>query len=94
MTFSKKLHEEKYQTAKAAGLPGWGGAERISKLSQCIEERFFSYTEAPRNGNLLELGCGAGNLSIELAKKGFNVHGVDFSETAITWAKANGLTFH
>ncbi|WP_413288935.1 methyltransferase domain-containing protein [Bdellovibrio sp. HCB337] len=86
---SAKIHDEKYRAAKSAGLPGWGGADRVSKLSQMLDERFFAFGGAPRGGKLLELGCGAGNLSIELAKKGFEVHGVDFSESAIAWAKEN-----
>ncbi|MGZ3770826.1 MAG: class I SAM-dependent methyltransferase [Bdellovibrio sp.] len=84
-----KLHDEKYRIARAAGLPGWGGVERISNLEKMIEERFFAFSNVPSSGRLLELGCGAGNLSIELAKKGFDVSGVDFSETAIEWAKEN-----
>jgi len=84
-----KAHDEKYLEAKVAGLPGWGGADRISKLAQMIDERFFALKGAPREGRLLELGCGAGNLSIALAEKGFEVYGVDFSKTAITWAKEN-----
>jgi 2-polyprenyl-3-methyl-5-hydroxy-6-metoxy-1,4-benzoquinol methylase len=84
-----KMHDEKYLEAKVAGLPGWGGYDRISKLPQLIDERFFGFSEAPRRGRLLELGCGAGNLSIALAEKGFEVFGVDFSKTAIDWAKEN-----
>jgi ubiquinone/menaquinone biosynthesis C-methylase UbiE len=42
-------------------------------------------------GRLLELGCGAGNVSIELAKRGFDVHGIDIAPTAIEWARQNTL---
>jgi len=84
-----KAHDDKYLEAKATGLPGWGGYDRISKLPQMIDERFFAFSGTPRQGKLLELGCGAGNLSIALAEKGFDVFGVDFSQTAINWAKEN-----
>jgi len=89
MSNTSKVHNEKYKSARAAGLPGWGGADRISKLPQTLEERFFAFDAAPSSGTLLELGCGAGNLSIALSNRGFNVFGVDFAESAIEWAKDN-----
>ena len=89
MSRTSKLHDEKYKATRAAGLPGWGGADRISNLPQIIEERFFAFDAAPSSGKLLELGCGAGNLSIALSNRGFDVFGVDFSESAIEWAKDN-----
>lgn len=39
--------------------------------------------------DVIDLGCGAGNYAIYLAHKGFNVTGVDFSPTAIKFAKEN-----
>ncbi len=89
MSRAASLHNEKYLAAKAAGLPGWGGKDRISKLQETIDERFFAFKDAPSSGKLLELGCGAGNLSIALADRGFEVSGVDFAETAILWATEN-----
>ena len=83
------LHDEKYKAARTAGLPGWGGVDRVSKLPQMLEQRFFAFAGAPSSGNLLELGCGAGNLSIALSDRGFDVWGVDFSSSAIEWAKDN-----
>ena len=38
------------------------------------------------SGKIIELGCGAGNYVIALAKMGYNVTGVDFSRTAIELA--------
>ncbi|MBA7490342.1 Release factor glutamine methyltransferase [subsurface metagenome] len=40
-------------------------------------------------GKALDLGCGTGKKSIALAKKGFNVTGIDISPTAIRYAKKN-----
>jgi cyclopropane fatty-acyl-phospholipid synthase-like methyltransferase len=37
----------------------------------------------------IDLGCGAGNNSVYLAKKGFEVTGVDISQTAIKYAVDN-----
>lgn len=38
----------------------------------------------PPTGPILDLGCGSGNLSIYLAKLGYQVTGIDFVEKAIT----------
>lgn len=89
MTDAAKIHDDKYKAARAEGQPGWGGASRIAKLPQMLEERYFSFDGAPSAGKLLELGCGAGNLSIALSNIGFDVSGVDFSDSAIEWAKEN-----
>jgi SAM-dependent methyltransferase len=39
------------------------------------------------NGAVLDVGCGAGNYSIYLARKGFSVTGIDRSPGAIRYAK-------
>lgn len=39
----------------------------------------------------LDIGCGTGNYAIYLAKKGFDVTGVDFSENALAIAKQRAL---
>ena len=41
------------------------------------------------SGTALDIGCGEGHSSIYLAKQGFEVTGIDFSETAISRAKKN-----
>lgn len=41
-----------------------------------------------RKGSALDLGCGAGDKSVYLAKNGFSVTGVDISPTALREAKA------
>ena len=46
-----------------------------------------SKTIAPKTA--LDMGCGEGYFSIYLAKQGFEVTGIDFSETAISRAKNN-----
>lgn len=43
----------------------------------------------PKQGRLLELGCGAGNLTIYFAQAGYNVTGIDIAPTAIDWAIKN-----
>ena len=41
---------------------------------------FYMEYAKKQNGNILELGCGTGRVSIELAKSGFSVTGIDLSE--------------
>ena len=43
------------------------------------------------NSKLLDIGCGTGDISKEIEKRGHDVKGVDFSTTAIKIAKDSGL---
>jgi SAM-dependent methyltransferase len=45
--------------------------------AQCIHR--LIQTHAPNAQSILELGCGTGNHAVLLAKKGYKIHGVDFS---------------
>ncbi len=40
-----------------------------------------------RPGRTLDLGCGNGRNAVFLARRGFSVEGVDYSESAIAWAR-------
>lgn len=66
--------------------------EEASQLADLIE------TIIPKNSypTLLDLGCGRGRHSIALAKRGYQVTGIDLSEAAIQKAKhlseVEGLT--
>ncbi|MEM7127206.1 MAG: class I SAM-dependent methyltransferase [Chloroflexota bacterium] len=80
------VHELKYQEARTKGWPGWGGPERMAGEGIWLD-RLFSYGGVPSSGRALELGCGEGHYSRLLAEKGYEVVGVDVSETAIQWAK-------
>jgi SAM-dependent methyltransferase len=54
-------------------------------LRKQIEEESFKFLDK-KNGNLLDLGCGAGWLSFKYEKAGMNTIGVDFSEEQIKLA--------
>lgn len=41
--------------------------------------------------SIIDLGCGAGRHSIELAKKGFEITGIDISDTMLTYANKRAL---
>jgi ubiquinone/menaquinone biosynthesis C-methylase UbiE len=83
-------YDAEYRRLRAAGLPGWAGFQRernFTRLTEALDrlER-ESFPKPP--ARVLELGCGNGMSScLLMARKGYEVHGVDISETAIAWAK-------
>jgi SAM-dependent methyltransferase len=55
--------------------------------SECdlLEQAFQRYSKEPVR-TILDLGCGTGNHSIPLARRGYQVHGVDLSENMLAHA--------
>ena len=43
----------------------------------------------PRGGKVLEVGCGGGRICLALAKRGYDMYGLDFSERLVAAAKSN-----
>lgn len=80
------LHDSVYQKRRAAGKPGWADADVVAdnnaKLGVTLAADYY-----PKSGRVLELGCGAGDLSLELAARGYEVSGVDIAPAAIEWAR-------
>jgi len=73
------------------GAP-WEGADRaeLRRLvadGPCASETLRRSRAA--HARAIDLGCGAGGVAIELAEAGFDVTGVDFSEVALSKARAN-----
>lgn len=79
-------HDRLYQKFKAQGQPGWSTEYENFKTHI---EKILAHGNAPDSGRLLELGCGAGNMTLWFANKGYKVSGVDISPTAIEWAEEN-----
>ena len=65
------------------------GPDNLAHKSKEIQalDRIFSETGVNEGGRVLDLCCGSGGHALNLAKKGFNVTGVDFSPTAIKSAE-------
>jgi cyclopropane fatty-acyl-phospholipid synthase-like methyltransferase len=76
----KKKMEEIYKTIPLENIP-WNLEKPPKILRELIEEGKIKPCKA------IELGCGIGNYVMYLAGKGFDVTGVDFSETAIEIAR-------
>lgn len=85
MSIYRELYNQKYNEAKALGWTGWGSPDREQRGSE-LYHRVVSNKLLPSTGSCLELGCGEGQLSRKLSLAGFDVTGVDISDTAIYWA--------
>ena len=72
------------------GAP-WEGADRVELRALVADGRCAAETlrrpGAPA-ARAIDLGCGAGGVSLELAEAGFTVTGVDFSPVALAKARA------
>lgn len=74
-----QLHDAAYRRHRDRGQVGWSDeyAYAFARLDDWI---------GAGPGRLLELGCGAGNLALHLAGRGWTPTGIDFSPTA-AWAR-------
>ncbi len=77
-------HDAIYRRLRASGAAGWGSDQEISELFERVQPWLAGL---PVPARLLELGCGAGNLSLLLAARGDRVTGVDIAPTAVHWAR-------
>ena len=55
------------------------------KLANYLEQVFAKYNH--NTGITLDLACGTGSLTLELAKRGFDIYGVDMSPTMLSVAR-------
>lgn len=74
----KNIWENFYQKTKESKLP-WGN-KADGEVKEIVER-------IKPKSKILDLGCGNGKNSFYLEKKGFQVYGIDLSETAIKEAK-------
>jgi len=84
-----KVGRRAYDLMYRFGAP-WEGADRVELRAlvadgRCAPETLRRYG-APA-ARAIDLGCGAGGVSLELAEAGFDVTGVDFSEVALRKAR-------
>ena len=96
-------HEHCYRKIKKNNVSSW---DEFSKKSEsfenfCMKEYLATALDKIKpisNARVLEIGCGTGPISCFLAQQGYNVDGIDVSQTAIeiaqTNAKDRGLNIH
>jgi 2-polyprenyl-3-methyl-5-hydroxy-6-metoxy-1,4-benzoquinol methylase len=83
-------HDRAYQRKrKDSEYAGWSKHDELAEEWQLSWQPLIQKTAFPKQGKLLELGCGAGNLSIYFAQAGYSVTGIDIAPTAIDWATEN-----
>ncbi|MCK5038079.1 MAG: class I SAM-dependent methyltransferase [Thermoplasmata archaeon] len=79
-------HEKVYVRLKKSGKTGWDDeecvADNVNSLMELMQAEYI-----PRFGNMLELGCGTGDLILNFSN--YKLFGIDISPTAIAWAKEN-----
>ena len=83
-------HDRAYQRKRDdPEFAGWMTYDDLAEELQLTWQPLIEKTAFPQQGRLLELGCGAGNISLYLAQQGYAVVGVDIAPTAIAWAREN-----
>ncbi|NOQ21636.1 MAG: methyltransferase domain-containing protein [Candidatus Aegiribacteria sp.] len=80
-------HDKAYKKRKADGYEGWDTSADGYDEAKTKLDMIFGYGRAPKSGRLLELGCGAGNVTVWLAGKGYDTYGIDIAPTVIAWAR-------
>ncbi|GGC45454.1 class I SAM-dependent methyltransferase [Chelatococcus reniformis] len=83
-------YDRRYRELKAAGLPGWAGAAHtrgLARLTAALDRLGSEGAIPAAPADLLELGCGNGLGALAMAQRGYRVHGIDLSPTAIAWAE-------
>ncbi|MGD0089447.1 MAG: class I SAM-dependent methyltransferase [Planctomycetota bacterium] len=80
-------HEEAYQRRKREGAAGFDKEQQSYTRFQQISATQMASPHVPRSGRLLELGCGAGNMTLWLVERGYQVSAIDLAPTAIAWTR-------
>ena len=87
-------HEAGYRHQRENGAAGWNASDEVYIERHKNFQRLVDDGLWPAQGRVLEMGCGAGNTSVWLARQGYEVVGVDISPTAIEWARERAAEEH
>jgi 2-polyprenyl-3-methyl-5-hydroxy-6-metoxy-1,4-benzoquinol methylase len=95
MPRSYKADEKVFQKLRAAGKTSWdeqadpeASFERFV-MRPFLEETLAAMPPAPHARCALEVGCGSGPVCCFLAARGWDVRGIDVSQTALEMARQN-----
>jgi ubiquinone/menaquinone biosynthesis C-methylase UbiE len=84
MPSQRELFEHRYQQISKTDRVGWSDEESLPVTLETLHRLVAQ--NSMKSGNLIELGCGRGNIALSFADH-WRVTGVDFSATAIDWAR-------
>jgi 2-polyprenyl-3-methyl-5-hydroxy-6-metoxy-1,4-benzoquinol methylase len=68
-----------------------GGIKRLNFFVSCIKEHQFLHQLRPQDIEILDIGCGNGNITIPVASLGYNIIGVDCDRNSIENAKRKNI---
>lgn len=68
------------------------GYDTTRKADPYIIKRLAHYLDFEKAGKYIDIACGSGNYTIELAKKGFQLYGIDISGLMIAEARRKNLS--
>ena len=85
-TTQYKAHDKSYAHKREQGRLGWDAEEEHLKKIALLT-KLLQLPIVPKSGKILDIGCGAGEISFWLEQKGYQLTGIDVSEVAIDWAK-------
>ncbi len=83
--FYKKLVHDAYESKDVIESYSIVGLEKTEKI---LTQEFF-----PKNGDILDIGCGAGRTSIPLSQLGYSVCGIDLSPHMIKAARQQSAKY-
>jgi SAM-dependent methyltransferase len=84
-------HDAGYRWLRSNGKTGWSETDEAYDEQKSHIQETLGRLCLPVGSTILELGCGAGNITVWLARFGYNVTGIDISPTAIDWARCRAV---
>lgn len=84
-------HEPGYRAIRAGGGGQWSSLGSTTPFRKYWNIFQATGLMPSRGARVCDLGCGGGGLSLLLAKKGYEVVGVDYAATAVKMARENAL---
>lgn len=77
-------HSSQYLRLRQSGAQGWSSPDEYDVMLRQVEPLMRSVLHGPK---VLEIGSGAGNFSIMLAARGYEMHGFEVSDVAVGWVE-------
>jgi SAM-dependent methyltransferase len=84
------FHDDEYRRRRARGRGGWDDGPSLAETLDRVDS-FLDGLLLPPFPRLIEFGCGAGDISLHLAARGFIVTGFDIAPYAIEWAREKAV---